>query len=858
VAAVDDLADLAVQLNSAASEQVSPADRVASLRRLRDRLLTVRDHGLYDRGEVTSLLGQADSYIGSLELQREGEAMGQELAKVWAREDADIRELLIADGTATPEELAGWMSHDELDAASRDGTLEEGVVGLFKELLHPRSRTGEFRDKPGQVPKPKGRGAGAMSATADPRTFEPPHAGAHLPGGPNLEPPAGPQSPGDAPKVPKESYEEKRARLDKRVYQAAAKGVNSPPPPQSPGTKKKRRKADTSPTPDASAPRQFEHASQKELLAYAETAASQPSTVDAYSVRDPKTGKRVYDESRRALHERILSKLLDNVPSQPAGKARVFFSGGGYAAGKGGVIDAHPDAIADALVHPDDPQRGVIIDPDRIKAMLPEFQALLESDPEANLLTYEEAWDISQELQRRAIEKNANVCVDGISDTSPEDMLNRVKSFTKAGYKNPKVVYVTVPTEEAIQRAAKRSREAKKPSDRRFIPDVIMRSVHRDVSATLPGLLRGAKDAGLSVEVWDNNQGKDADGQFNPPKQILDYDPAGKGGPHVLDTKLWEDFLAKKDEPIHGVELPAGPQSPGSIPAAAFGAYEDAVSFLDHTLDDLGLESIDTEMERAGLAFKLLNKAGLTDETIRGIIAFVNSAHSESNPLNMDAQEVVGKGLDFHDMLNHGIPATIHDTLKGLPLPQQIRDQLPKHGWEHLTKPDEQDLLQGVPHSPGTGHEAAHQGHGLVGDAAHLAHDHAANAAHTVLHVPDALVQPLHGLIQHAPTILHAVTHLLASTNTPFTEEDYSLMLEEAKDDPVPDELTDELGEFRPEKPLPGEGYVDLPFESGSADPQPLEYADLGEDKKYVPEEDFRAVQKRHEDAAAEEAKPSE
>ncbi len=33
---------------------------------------------------------------------------------------------------------------------------------------------------------------------------------------------------------------------------------------------------------------------------------------------------------------------------------------------------------------------------------------------------------------------------------------------------------------------------------------------------------------------------------------------------------------------------------------------------------------------------------------------------------------------------------------------------------------------------------------------------------------------------------------------------------------------------------LPGGGYIDLPFESGSADPQHIKYADLGPDKKYT------------------------
>lgn len=42
-----------------------------------------------------------------------------------------------------------------------------------------------------------------------------------------------------------------------------------------------------------------------------------------------------------------------------------------------------------------------------------------------------------------------------------------------------------------------------------------------------------------------------------------------------------------------------------------------------------------------------------------------------------------------------------------------------------------------------------------------------------------------------------------------------------------------------------GEGYLDLPFESGSADPEPLRYKDLGPGKKYRPDEDFRDAQRR-------------
>jgi hypothetical protein len=80
-----------------------------------------------------------------------------------------------------------------------------------------------------------------------------------------------------------------------------------------------------------------------------------------------------------------------------------------------------------------------------------------------------------------------------------------------------------------------------------------MRSVHRDVSATMPGIIEGAKDLGLEVEIWDNDQGVAEDGSFNPPKRFFYFDPAADE-PTVEDEDLYQAFLAKAEEQIEGVE----------------------------------------------------------------------------------------------------------------------------------------------------------------------------------------------------------------------------------------------------------------------------------------------------------------
>lgn len=123
-AGVEDVLVFAPLLNQAAGDTaLDPSERIAELRKLRDRVLSMKQSGSARLADCDDLLGQADTYIGSLELQREAQAMGAMFDSAGSREDADVRDMLIAQGSATPDELdaAGWPSHDALDAAAEDG-----------------------------------------------------------------------------------------------------------------------------------------------------------------------------------------------------------------------------------------------------------------------------------------------------------------------------------------------------------------------------------------------------------------------------------------------------------------------------------------------------------------------------------------------------------------------------------------------------------------------------------------------------------------------------------------------------------------------------------------------------------------
>ena len=297
--------------------------------------------------------------------------------------------------------------------------------------------------------------------------------------------------------------------------------------------------------------------SQKTLLAYAEEAARNPTTAEMY--RD-KNGN--YHPSRAALHADIIDKLLRKHALDEQGKdaglsgtaeylkppskdPTVIFTGGGYASGKGGIVKM----LQAKGEWPDD---ALLLDPDIIKAELPEFQLAAIDDPEANLRVYSEAWDIAQEAMKQAQDRGLNVVVDGITDTGADEVAQRVKSFTDKGYVNPRIYYVSVATDEAIKRAQSRAAQGKTAADRRMIPEVIMRAVHRDVSATLPGVMAKAKEMGAEVHVYDTDQGKDeATGKFNPAKLVAHADANGQI--HVPDAGGYQAILNKSQEQIKGV-----------------------------------------------------------------------------------------------------------------------------------------------------------------------------------------------------------------------------------------------------------------------------------------------------------------
>jgi hypothetical protein len=107
---------------TALDASLEPAERIIELRRLRDRI-----DGEERPGEDRQcLLGQVETYIGALDLQREAGAMRRVIQRAMTTEDAHLRGELLAQGVSEAElDRAGLPSLEALEAAAADGTLDE-------------------------------------------------------------------------------------------------------------------------------------------------------------------------------------------------------------------------------------------------------------------------------------------------------------------------------------------------------------------------------------------------------------------------------------------------------------------------------------------------------------------------------------------------------------------------------------------------------------------------------------------------------------------------------------------------------------------------------------------------------------
>jgi predicted ABC-type ATPase len=193
--------------------------------------------------------------------------------------------------------------------------------------------------------------------------------------------------------------------------------------------------------------------------------------------------------------------------------------GGGPASGKSSL--------------PADESGAAVINPDDIKAQLPEYQAMTAAgDPGAAAYVHEESSQIAGEARAAAEGAGIDYVNDGTGDSSYDKMAGKVQAAEDAGY-TANARYVTVDTQTAIDRAESRAANPASSSYGRMVPAPVIREIHSSVSdvfgkAVGSGLFNG------KVELYDNNG--------SSPRLIA----SGSGGSlTVHDQAAYDSFLAK-------------------------------------------------------------------------------------------------------------------------------------------------------------------------------------------------------------------------------------------------------------------------------------------------------------------------
>jgi len=220
----------------------------------------------------------------------------------------------------------------------------------------------------------------------------------------------------------------------------------------------------------------------------------------SHLISDGRGGVR-FSPERAALHEKIIQERLAGIPKSD--NPKFVMLGGGPASGK----------TTSGVEKWEDPH--VKIDVDSIKAQLPEY------DPKNPAFVHEESSFIGKEIMARAFEGNQNILLDGTGNNTVSAVAGKIDTARSYGY-SVEGRYLTVPTEQAVEQDAARSRSV--GSEKVY-------EIHSAVSQVFPGIATKFD----SVNLYDSRI-------KGSPTLIA---TGGSGKLDVVNQDLYSQFLNK-------------------------------------------------------------------------------------------------------------------------------------------------------------------------------------------------------------------------------------------------------------------------------------------------------------------------
>ena len=227
--------------------------------------------------------------------------------------------------------------------------------------------------------------------------------------------------------------------------------------------------------------------------------------------------------ARKALHDRIVANTLKGIPTHK--KPVAYMMGGGPASGKSTMLKSK------GMSHVPSKTSAVHIDPDAIKAQLPEYKAMrTAADRRAAVFAHEESSMLAKRITSEASKNSQHIVIDATGDNSYAKLSGKVQSLRSAGYR-VEAYYASNDIGLAQKLAQARGKKTG-----RFIPRSEIRKIHANVSRVVRESVTGE---GLfdSVILYDTN--------IKDTPRIVAQMLQGERL-RVVQQDLWSDFLTKE------------------------------------------------------------------------------------------------------------------------------------------------------------------------------------------------------------------------------------------------------------------------------------------------------------------------
>ena len=224
---------------------------------------------------------------------------------------------------------------------------------------------------------------------------------------------------------------------------------------------------------------------------------------------------------RKVLHDKIIADYFNQ---EKASADKVYMLGGAGANGKSSLTESGK------LPHP---KGALVIDPDKVKGMIPEYKMMMDSgNPEflkkgANFV-HEESSYLGKEIRKKALQENWGTVLDGVNDGSAEKIHENAQIARKLSGKPVRADYVSLDTDLSLKLAEIRSKKTG-----REVPKEVLLNANKAISKEFPDILKNKSFDELYL--WDTNENGN-------PRLILTQI---NGVTKMYDKNLYERFLNK-------------------------------------------------------------------------------------------------------------------------------------------------------------------------------------------------------------------------------------------------------------------------------------------------------------------------